>query len=287
VQVALSRREQTDPTARSNSLAGELARSGQLAGALRIPHTVGDLDVVADLRTGRCTVGVDLAAPTEGRSSTRVNWLVRQLGDAPSNLRIDAFAHMARTSTSELLGAVRQDPAKLLADPKADLRRFKVSATSQLGTKRTTGRGAFIDSVLGAIDGFYEAVLQDLRPWVAKAPQVSKSGSVLADAGIDTSVLPGAQPVDDELGPSDVEPRPGKDVTAGPEPIVSRSEDLVSWGEAEAHIEQERTEGVPSDVPNSSWSPPVPPVDSVSATNEHGENERRADDASADEVAGN
>ena len=102
---------------------------------------------------------------------------------------------MARTSTSELLSAVRENPSLLLTDPKGDLRRFRVAAASQLGTKRGVGRGSFIDSVLAALDGFYELVLQALRPWVAKAPQLPKSGSAVADAGIDTSVLPDEQVV--------------------------------------------------------------------------------------------
>ena len=101
---------------------------------------------------------------------------------------------MARTSTSELLSAVRTDPTLLLADAKVDIRRFRVSAVSQLGPKRGVGRGSFIDSVLGSIDGFYETVLQALRPWVAKAPQLPRSGSAIAEAGIDTTVLPDEQP---------------------------------------------------------------------------------------------
>jgi hypothetical protein len=247
VQVALSRREQADPAIRSAAVGAELVTSGQLSGSLRIPHTVGDLDVVADLRTGRCTIGVDVQAPGDGRPLTRVNWLVRQLSEAPPNLRVDAFAHMARASTSELLTALRENPAKLLPDPKTDVRRFKITATSQLGTKRGVGRGAFIDSVLGAIDGFYESVLQDLRPWVAKAPQVSKTGSVLADAGIDTSVLPEEQPALN-AEPEGLDQRSTATADTSNE-IPDDSHELVSWDEAEEHLEQERTEGVPSDEP--------------------------------------
>ena len=50
VQVSLNRREQADPSIRRTALMAELTKSGQLTGALRIPNTVGDLDIVADIK---------------------------------------------------------------------------------------------------------------------------------------------------------------------------------------------------------------------------------------------
>src|SRR5205823_3836350 len=69
---------------------------------------------------------------------------------------------------------------------KKDLRTFRIAAISSIGTKRTAGRGGFIDSVLTAIDGFYDAVLQQVRPWSAKAPQLPQgTRSAAEQAGID------------------------------------------------------------------------------------------------------
>ena len=271
VQVALSRRELADPSVRSSAIVAELTKSGLLTGSLRVPNTAGDLDIVADLRTGRCTVSVEIAAPGDGRGPTRVNWLVRQLSEAPANLRIDAFAHMARLSTSELLSTVRADPSKLLPDPKADLRRFRVSATSQLGTKRGVGRGAFIDSILSAADGFYESVLQGLRPWIPKAPQLSKTGSAISEAGIDTTVLPEEQgqvdsPAADEHI-EDIEPTASEEATAGP---VEDTSELVSWDDAEETIEREREQYsdpfVASPAPSAESRFDLPAPTSVSPT---------------------
>jgi hypothetical protein len=255
VQVALSRKEQTDATIRPALLANDLIQRGCLTGELRIPNTVGDLLVEADLRTNRCTISVDLAAPADGRALTRINWLLRQMSEAPPALRIDAFAHMARTSTSELLSAVRLNPATLALDSRIDLRRFRLSAVSQLGTKRGTGRGSFIDSVLGAIDGFYETVLQALRPWVPKAPQLPKSGSAVADAGIDTTVLPEEQLPGPSSGTAGdfaatraAETPDGQTLTG-----LDAVDDieLVSWDAQEAHVVEERNEGIapPIEVP--------------------------------------
>jgi hypothetical protein len=91
VQVQLSRKEAADPTVRFAAQAQSLVANGILTGALRIPDAVGPIDVVADLRAGKVTVSVDIDAPREGRATTRVNWLTRQLREAPDGLRIDAF----------------------------------------------------------------------------------------------------------------------------------------------------------------------------------------------------
>jgi hypothetical protein len=186
VQVQLTRKEIADPSIRFAAQAQSLVTAGVLTGTLRIPDAVAPLDLLADLRAGRVSVSVDVDAPKEGRAATRVNWLVRQLKDAPDNLRIDAFAVQQRTSTSELLRIVRENPASLIADPKRDLRTFRIAAGSPLGTKRGTGRGGFIDSVLASVDGFYEVVVQQLRPWMARAPQLPGGGRSAAEAaGID------------------------------------------------------------------------------------------------------
>lgn len=65
--------------------------TGQLSGVIRIPDTVENLVVTADLRASRVTCHVDVEAPRDGRATTRVNWLVRQLKNAPDSARVEAF----------------------------------------------------------------------------------------------------------------------------------------------------------------------------------------------------
>ena len=110
------------------------------------------------------------------------------------------------------------------------------------------------------LDGFYETVLQSLRSWVPKAPQLSKSGSAIADAGIDTTVLPQEQlPSDRHLEPelqqlpqleSDEGLVParsaGEDLVANSTLPTGFDEELVSWDSQEANVVQERTEGLPA-----------------------------------------
>ena len=185
VSVVLSRAEAVDPSVRIAAATKQLSESGRLTGALRIPGSISDLSILADVRAGRVSVAVDVDAPKEGRQATRVNWLLRQLTEAPGQVSIDSWAQNSRQSMSELLRDVRTAPDKLIQDPKRDLRQFRLTASAPLGTKRLRGRGAFIDSVLDAILGFYAEVVQGLRPWTPKAPQLPTGRTAAEDAGID------------------------------------------------------------------------------------------------------
>ncbi|GGJ79078.1 hypothetical protein GCM10010123_06260 [Pilimelia anulata] len=167
VVPSLTKRELTEPTTRTQTLVAQLAGTGTMTSALRIPGSVGPLSVTADLRALRLTCHVDIDAPRQGKPATRINWLVRQLVEAPETVRLESFAAHARgPGRTELLKAVREQPTLLVADAGKELRAFRVAANSTAGTKRATGRGSFVDSVLDAIDSFYEQVIQNLKPWM-------------------------------------------------------------------------------------------------------------------------
>jgi hypothetical protein len=173
VAPVLSRREIADPAQRLVAAAGELASAGVLRGSIRIPNAIGPLVVTVDVRAGRVTCHVDVDAPREGRATTRVNWLIRQLRSAPESVRVEAsVAHGRGPGTAELLKVIRDEPGRLIADPSKDLRSFRVALSSPLGSKRGRGRGSFIDSVLDAVDAFYGEVLQYLKAWSAAPPKL-------------------------------------------------------------------------------------------------------------------
>jgi hypothetical protein len=177
---ALTRRELAEPVTRTQALATQLVTSGAMAAALRIPGAVGVLSVTADLRASKITCHVDVEAPREGRPTTRVNWLVRQLKDAPETVRLESFAAYSRgPGNAELLKVVRESPGILSADPSKEIRSFRVALNSPAGTKRGAGRGSFIDSVLDAIDGFYEQVIQNLKPWMPAPPRLRSPDAVV------------------------------------------------------------------------------------------------------------
>lgn len=173
VSHQLSRKERADPSLRSQALRASLVESGILSGSIRIPDTVGDIRVVADLRANKVTCEIVVDAPRTGRSATRVNWLARQLKDAPGSLRIEAAVLNQRgPGAAELLTKVREDATVLVADPSKEIRAFTVAQTTPLGSKRGRGRGAFIDSVIDAIDSFYETVVQHIKAWSAAPPKL-------------------------------------------------------------------------------------------------------------------
>ena len=258
VQVVVPRKEVTEPSLRLSRHIADLTATGTLSGQLRVPDAVGTIDVCADLRAGQVTVSTEVDAPQEGRLPTRVGWLTRQLKDAPDQLRIDGLLSGTRTTTSELLSVVRGDPSVLVDPSKREFRGFRVTAISPMGTKRGTGRAAFIDSVLSAVDGFYGGVLQALRPWAAKAPQLPKAGKLATEeAGIDTTPPstdlaeepePGllTPPADDDV-PELPEPEPDRlrIVPATPE-TASPEQELVSWDAASERLDRERAHDIAS-----------------------------------------
>lgn len=210
VTPVLSRKELADPASRTQTLVTELAREGELAGAIRIPATVGDVVVATDLRAGTVTCHVDIDAPREGRPTTRVNWLVRQLKAAPATARIEAHAaHERGPGAAELLGKVRENPGLLVVDPGKDLRSFRVALTAPMGAKRGRGRGCFIDSVLSALDTFYADVVQNLKAWAAAPPrlraEVDTEQPAVAPALVSTSISSQDEPEPPGDDPAPVE----------------------------------------------------------------------------------
>jgi hypothetical protein len=278
VHVVMSRKEATDFRMRLAAQSRSITADGQLLGTLRIPAAIAPLDIAVDLRAARVVVSVDVDAPREGRATTRVSWLLRQLKDAPEGLRIDAFPQGSRTSRSELLGAVREDPTVLLDQLKREPRLFRIAATSAAGPKRGTGRGAFIDSVLAATDGFYEAVMQHLQPWSSKAPQLPKSGkSAAEEAGLELAAPPEDSQDQEAVASPDRSLRaisPVADVHADndseqPAEVVSLRPatesagpggpaDTVEWEAAQRRIEHERVPNIEMDADDEDEPGPDP-----------------------------
>jgi hypothetical protein len=224
VLPVLTRKELAEPTLRTQALLSGLVGSGTLTGAIRIPNAVAPINLVADLRAGRITCYSDVDAPREGRASTRVNWLVRQLKSAPDSARLEAFVANARgPGITELLGKVREDATLLIADPKKDIRTLRVSVSAPMGSKRGIGRGAFIDSVLELVDAFYGDVLQHLKAWSAAPPRMRDSVPPLPEqpAALTSTALSSQDGPEPVSSSPDESPLPGGTETAHVEPQTS------------------------------------------------------------------
>lgn len=198
VTPGLSRQELADPSSRSAALAASLVKTGLLSATLRIPNAISEMSVVVDLRASRVTCSFSLAAPREGRATTRINWLTRQLKESSGTTRIEAFVQHGRTGTAELLRDVRENPAKLVVDPTKDIKSFTVAHLAPIGTKRSVGRGGFIDSILDAIDSTYADVGQRLKAWAALPPRLRSDDEVEVQTEISADLPSAALSSQDE-----------------------------------------------------------------------------------------
>lgn len=171
-------RAQRDPSRRLQYLTDRLVGEGQLDGTLRIPNTVGDVELLIDLRSRRISAVVEVPAPSDRGGRARCTWLARQLdSEVDRRLSIEAYARNARTPTTATLEQVREDKDVLLGDEKKEPARFRLVLTREMGLARRTGRktNGFIDSVLALVTDFYGMVVQDLTPWTPAAPKITRS----------------------------------------------------------------------------------------------------------------
>jgi hypothetical protein len=159
---------------RVDALVKSLADAGVMDTSVRVPDTVAPLAIPADLRTRQVHTSVTVDAPKEGRPGARINWLLRQLKDAPDSLRIEARFAGARETSSVLLAEAREYPQRLLsaADPKREPRAFTLTLSRPLGTKRGKAKGSFIHDTRVQAFEFYRELVQNLKAWQAKPPKL-------------------------------------------------------------------------------------------------------------------
>jgi hypothetical protein len=147
-----------------------------LTGAIKIPGAVANLHIEADIAAGMTHCYFDVLAPKEGRNKSRVNWILRQYKNTPSNATIAIGYKRSRSlepslSLKDLIsGTVDYD-----LDNSREINVFRIDVRAKAGTKRGRGQGAFIDSVLDQVLSAYEEALQPLGLWVAAAPKLSKN----------------------------------------------------------------------------------------------------------------
>ncbi|MEX1142456.1 MAG: hypothetical protein WD993_03650 [Thermoleophilaceae bacterium] len=172
VTIAAPRRQTREE--RVALLAKAVVESGRLDGGLRVPDAVGPLEIVVDLGRRQVEATVVVAAPKEGRATARLNWILRQLRDAPSDLRLGVSFEGARETTSGSLAEARDDPRLLLsqADPKRCPRTFAITLVRPMGTKRGKARGSFVGDTRQQAFDFYREIVQTLKAWQPRAPRL-------------------------------------------------------------------------------------------------------------------
>ncbi|MCH8977957.1 MAG: stress response protein [Armatimonadetes bacterium] len=181
VQEVLSAKERKDVSIRIANIVDTMATQGLMPGAIRIPNTVGDIALRADLRAQQIVVSVSIDAPKTGRTTTRINWLLRQLKLSAADVRLESWGMRSRSSMSDLLANVRKKQSLLIPSNNREIVSFTVSLIRPMGLKRFVGKRSFIDSVLDTIDDFYGDVVQHLQEWQPAAPKLQKGKAEEAD----------------------------------------------------------------------------------------------------------
>jgi hypothetical protein len=173
-----------DPSARLDLAVRTLVDLGTLGATIRVPDAAAPIELAADLRTRLFATSVTLASPREGRARTRINWILRQLKEAPATLRVEVRYPNARDTVSASIKDSRERPERLLfaSDPQREPRSFRLTLSRELGAKRGKLAGSFVaESKRQTID-FYRSIVQDLRPWSPSAPKLPSSQPVTSVA---------------------------------------------------------------------------------------------------------
>ena len=167
-----------DPAARLDAGIRALVDDGKLTAAIRVPGAIAAIELEADLRTRLFTTAVEVTGPREGRSKTRISWLLRQLKDAPNTTRVRVRYPNAKDTVSAILKDVRDKPEKLLlpSDLKRDPKLFRIAQAKELGAKRGRGAGSFVLESKNQTSEFYRTTVQQLRAWSGSAPRLPVSG---------------------------------------------------------------------------------------------------------------
>lgn len=193
-------RKQT-ASARLDANASRLAETGTLGAVIRVPDAVGNIGVEADLRARQVTTSVSVDAPADGRRALAgINWMLRQLKEAPDGLVVEVTFPNVRGTTAARLSEARDEPQRLLsADPKRKPRAFGLALSKPMGTKRGKGEKSFVSETRGQTISFYRELVQDLRPWRASPPKLPEEQEP-AEPGPTPDPPPFSQPDSREPG---------------------------------------------------------------------------------------
>jgi hypothetical protein len=113
------------------------------------------------------------AAPKEGRAKTRVNWILRQLRDAPPDLRISVHSQRTRAITSVMIRHAAERPEELLLseDKRREPSAVTLALSRDMGIKKGKGRGLFVTETMDQVLDFSGDVLQGINNWTPSRPE--------------------------------------------------------------------------------------------------------------------
>lgn len=175
VQEVIPKVHRADRQQRNRAFVESLCDDGTLMGTLRVPDTIADMAVTADLKARLVTVSSTFDAPRDRGGRARISWLTRQLRDTEGSLIIETYARGARVPVVSTLECLLEDSRLGLGEERKEPVRFRVLRRSEMGQGRRSARKpGFIDALLEAVNVFYGGVLQNLRAVPPSAPRLER-----------------------------------------------------------------------------------------------------------------
>ena len=181
VQRRTSRADVSDPAGRIKRIHAAALDGGVLTGALRVPDAIGDLRLELMLQGKVVRYSVSFRAPGEGRTKTRLNWLLRELRgeDLPSGLKLRVDWDKRRLYSEAKFDALQEDHTPLLVGPGGEPipgeclpRAFTLSWATGLAKGRGRSGGHVLAGVSAGVERFYRQVIEGLVPYVPRAPRL-------------------------------------------------------------------------------------------------------------------
>ncbi|MCK4391378.1 hypothetical protein KAX17_00550 [Candidatus Bipolaricaulota bacterium] len=181
VEIRLSRKEKSDNQLHLERLVADARANGTLSGVLRIPDAAGDIHIEVFLHSRSVRYALEVAAPTEGRQTTRLNWLSRQLRglSLPSDMLVTAEWTARGLLTSAPASQFVDNPGTLLVDLKraslpkdVNPKRFLVQWTTRLQVGRGRSSAPVLEGISKGLEDFYLRVVERLVPFVPRAPRL-------------------------------------------------------------------------------------------------------------------
>lgn len=153
-----------------------LIETKELVGAITVPGAASTLKMRADLASGLLHCEFDLEAPQDRSNKARISWVMRQLRLASDHVLVRWNYKRARAAEPpHKLGDLRERGYDFELDKAREIQSFKVETVGKMGTKRGSGKGAFIDSVVDLYESTYGGVLQPVKAWSEPAPKLSET----------------------------------------------------------------------------------------------------------------
>ena len=181
VQRRTSRADVKNPDGRIKRMYTEALHTGILTGALQVRGAIGELGLELMLQGKVVRFSVSFPAPREGRTKTRLTWLLRQLDtdDLLHGLRVRVDWNKRGLYSEALVDALQDGhmPLMVSSDRVAipgdvQPRVFILSWTKGLATKRGRTGVHVLAGIADGVERFYRQVMEGLVPYVPKAPRL-------------------------------------------------------------------------------------------------------------------